>query len=64
MTCKIENKGSASLRKDQRGLSTVEYALLFVLIVGGSAMLWNKLGKSVTGAVTEGNAKYTSALAD
>jgi len=64
MTCKNESIGGASLRKDQRGLSTVEYALLFVLIVGGSAALWNSLGKTVTGAVTEGNSKYSSALND
>lgn len=62
MACKNEVKTSASLRKDQRGLSTVEYALLFVLIVGGSAMLWKTLGTTVTSAVTSGNADYTNAL--
>jgi Flp pilus assembly pilin Flp len=62
MTCEETKLGGASLRRDQRGLSTVEYALLFVLIVGGSAMLWKNLGTAVTGAVTDGNDKYTMAL--
>lgn len=62
MTCKIEDKGRASLGRDQRGLSTVEYALLFVLIVGASASLWSHLGDKVHSAVTGANAEYDNAL--
>lgn len=62
MTCKDKIVGGASLRKDQRGLSTVEYALLFVLIVGASAGLWKNLGSTVTGAITKGNTEYSNAL--
>lgn len=58
MTCKNESNGSASLRKDQRGLSTVEYALLFVLIVGGSAYLWNNLGTSLKTGLTTATTTY------
>lgn len=49
MTCKQQEQGSASLRRDQRGLSTVEYVLLFVLIIGTSVSVWSKLGGSVKG---------------
>jgi Flp pilus assembly pilin Flp len=32
------------LRRDQRGLSTVEYTVLLVLILAGAISLWKKLG--------------------
>lgn len=36
------------LGKDTRGMSTVEYALLLVLIVAGAVGIWTKIGKKVT----------------
>jgi Flp pilus assembly pilin Flp len=35
------------LGKDKRGLSTVEYTVLLVLIVAGAVSIWNKLGQNV-----------------
>ena len=32
------------LQRDQRGLSTVEYTVLLVLILAGAISLWKKLG--------------------
>jgi Flp pilus assembly pilin Flp len=36
-----------SLRRDQRGLSTVEYTVLLVLILAGAISLWKQLGGDV-----------------
>ena len=36
-----------SLTRDERGLSTVEYVILLVLIAAGSVGLWLSLGKKV-----------------
>jgi len=43
---KIEN--IRKLGRDERGLSTVEYTILLVLIVACSVGLWKKLGEDVT----------------
>jgi len=53
MTCKVQEQGSASLRGDQRGLSTVEYVLLFVLIIGASMSAWGTLSDSVKGKLKD-----------
>lgn len=62
MTCKNIQKQSATLRGNERGLSTVEYALLFVLIVGGSAALWSQLGGSLKTGLTSATTSYSSAM--
>jgi Flp pilus assembly pilin Flp len=36
-----------SLQRDQRGLSTVEYTVLVVLILAGAITLWKQLGTDV-----------------
>ena len=33
------------LARDQSGLSTLEYTILFVLIVVGALTIWSKLGQ-------------------
>jgi Flp pilus assembly pilin Flp len=43
-----------ALARDQRGLSTVEYTILLVLIVASTVTLWNDLGEAVVGKL--GNA--------
>jgi Flp pilus assembly pilin Flp len=53
MTCKQQEQGSASLRRDQRGLSTVEYVLLFVLIIGATVTVWGELSESVLSKLTD-----------
>jgi Flp pilus assembly pilin Flp len=37
----------STLRRDQRGLSTVEYTVLLVLILAGAITLWKQLGGDV-----------------
>lgn len=44
MTCMGRTR---SLRRDQRGLSTVEYTVLLVLILAGAIALWKNLGTDV-----------------
>jgi Flp pilus assembly pilin Flp len=44
------NKGRA-LGRDTRGLSTVEYVLLLVLIAAGSISAWEKFGDKVVSKV-------------
>jgi Flp pilus assembly pilin Flp len=48
--------------RDQRGLSTMEYAVLFVIIVVGALALWTKLGKSLAEQVRQGDQTFNSAL--
>ena len=36
------------LGRDTRGLSTVEYTILLVLIVAGTVGLWGEFGKDLT----------------
>lgn len=38
----------AKLARDQRGLSTLEYVVLFVIIVVGALTFWSKLGGKLT----------------
>jgi Flp pilus assembly pilin Flp len=40
-----------ALGRDQRGLSTVEYVLLLVLIAAGSIAAWRNFGEKVVGQV-------------
>ncbi len=42
-----------ALARDTRGLSTVEYVMLLVLIAAGSLQLWQKFGDVVTGKIKE-----------
>jgi Flp pilus assembly pilin Flp len=51
-----------SLMRDQRGLSTVEYTVLLVLIVAVSVGLWNKLGAKVKGKLTQANTDISDGL--
>ncbi len=53
---KLEN--IRKLTRDQRGLSTVEYTVLLVLIVAVSVGLWNKFGHIVEGKLTAASAKF------
>lgn len=42
-----------SLLQDERGLSTVEYIILMVIIVVGCVGLWNEIGKKVVEDLTQ-----------
>ena len=50
------------LVRDQRGLSTMEYAVLFVIIVVGALALWTKLGKSLAEQVQNGDQTFNAKL--
>lgn len=54
-TSKIEKKydSKGSLIQDTRGMSTVEYLILLVVIGVASITLWNKMGKKVKGMAQE-----------
>jgi Flp pilus assembly pilin Flp len=62
----MTNKLSAlllKLRGDERGLSTVEYVVLLVLIVAMAVAAWNTFGKSVTGKLTSASGAFDSKVA-
>jgi len=50
------------LAKDQRGLSTMEYAVLFVIIVIGAIVLWTELGTSLADQVATGTETFNGEL--
>jgi Flp pilus assembly pilin Flp len=47
------NTRSNNLAKDERGLTTVEYVILLVLIAVGSISMWRTFGSSVTANITK-----------
>jgi Flp pilus assembly pilin Flp len=47
-----------SLQRDQRGLSTVEYTVLLVLILAGAITLWKDLGTKVHGQLKGSNEAF------
>lgn len=44
-----------TLHSDQRGLTTVEYAIVLCLIAAASVSLWNKLGSNLHEKLGEAN---------
>lgn len=44
---------TASLLRDERGLSTVEYIILMVIIVVGCVGIWNSIGSKVVTDLTK-----------
>jgi Flp pilus assembly pilin Flp len=58
----MKNAHIKKLMKDERGLSTMEYAVLFVIIVVGALALWTKLGASLAQQVSQGDQSFNSAL--
>jgi Flp pilus assembly pilin Flp len=49
-----------SLLRDERGLSTVEYTVLLVLIVAIAVAAWNTLGSSVKTRLDGSNTEFTT----
>lgn len=47
-----------TLGRDQRGLSTVEYTVLLVLIVACTVGLWNKLGSKVEAKIKSATTQF------
>jgi Flp pilus assembly pilin Flp len=50
------------LARDERGVSTMEYAILFVLIVVGSIAAWSTLGGTMTSKLSTGTTTLDTAL--
>jgi Flp pilus assembly pilin Flp len=49
-----------SLRRDERGLSTVEYVILLVLMAVAGITIWNTLGTTIVTKITESNGRITT----
>jgi Flp pilus assembly pilin Flp len=48
MMMKKEKRGRLSLIRDTRGLSSVEYLVLLVVVAVAGIAVWKKLGKSIS----------------
>lgn len=48
---------AASVERDQRGLSTVEYAIILCLIAAFAVGAWQEFGKKVEASLTESTRK-------
>ncbi len=46
------------LARDEKGLSTVEYTVLLVLIVACSVGLWNSFGTDLKAKLTDSNTQF------
>jgi hypothetical protein len=46
------------LGRDVRGLSTVEYTILLVLIVAGTVKLWNEFGDDLSGKLKDAKSEF------
>jgi Flp pilus assembly pilin Flp len=51
--------GLRVLQRDQRGLSTVEYTVLLVLILAGAITLWKEIGGKVKSGLTNANTQLS-----
>ena len=49
----IQQKRNRSLSKDDRGLSTVEYIIILVLIAVACITLWSEFGDTLEAKITE-----------
>jgi hypothetical protein len=47
---------------DRRGISTMEYAVIFIVILIGGLALWKNLSRTLAGEVTTGNATFDATL--
>ena len=50
------------LLRDRRGISTLEYAVIFITILIGGLALWSKLGKSMNDQVSNGATTLNAVL--
>ena len=52
----------ASLEQDQRGLTTVEYAIILCVIVAVTVGTWDKFGKAIADKLTADTAVIEAAI--
>src|SRR4051812_28313275 len=57
-----KRKHPRSWLRDETGLSTLEYAVLFVVIVVGGLLAWQKLGSSLTKQVESSTLTFEQTL--
>jgi len=62
MKSKKEKQSLRKLQKDQKGLSTMEYAVLFVVIVVGALVAWSQLGADMATKVQTGTDSFNTEL--
>jgi hypothetical protein len=63
----MDERGRSAVRAllyDRRGLSTMEYSVLLVLLLLGAVMAWRSLGNALRVKVESGSAVLAEALAD
>lgn len=58
----MEKQTLKTLARDERGLTTMEYAVMFVLIVVGSISLWGSLGQELAGQIKSGTGTFSGEL--
>jgi Flp pilus assembly pilin Flp len=54
---RITSNSKSSLARDERGLSTVEYVILLVVVAVAGIFLWNKLGETVMTKVQDSDSR-------
>lgn len=52
------------LGRDKRGLSTVEYTILLILIVSGTVAAWKEFGTKLSEKVDKGKTDFVSIGSD
>lgn len=52
-------KAADRLKKDEQGLSTVEYIIILILIAVVAISLWKNFGNAVTARIQEGTTAVT-----
>ena len=53
---------SAALARDQRGLTTVEYAIVLCVIIAVAVMTWKEFGDAIHESLVASSLKITTAL--
>jgi Flp pilus assembly pilin Flp len=51
---------NSAIVTDERGLSTVEYVIILVLIAAAAVGTWTTFGKTITGKISDSNATIGS----
>lgn len=54
--------GRSLLRRDSKGISTIEYAVLFIIIVIGAIVAWSELGGTVATKTSQGGEEFNRIL--
>lgn len=54
----MKNFSIKKFARDERGLSTMEYAVLFVIIIVGALSVWGTLGGKLASKIKSGTDKF------